>query len=173
VDGLPLYEVSYFALILFVLAVIDSTILVTLDMDFFHRNTLRWRQIRYIAYTIYLADIAILFLVTMNLIPQFQQGGIIVIGSFYVVLAYAVATLLIGARRTPDKPLKRFVELAGILLLGFIINTLINNYTYIDAVDVFNDFLGVSIAYVTYLMVMSLSPTGKVDKGEFVVTKVK
>jgi hypothetical protein len=171
VAGLPIFMVAYFALLFFVLVFIDTTILVVLDMDFFHRNTLRWRQARPVVYAVSLIDMAIILFVTyLSSLPSppssvnSSHDFFPVIGSFVAVFLYSAATLIIGARRTPDRPMRKFLMLAGLLVLSLLVSTLIFNYTYIFAVDLFDDFLGVAIAYVAYLMVMSLSPTGKVEK---------
>ncbi len=163
--GFYLYEVAYFSLIFFIVVVIDNTILVGLDLDFFHRNTLRWRQIRFAIYAITVVDV---LLILSELSGHLQQvpraGGAFVLLSFIAVLVYSASVLSVTARRTPDRPMRRFLMFAGLLLLGFLVSTFINKYTYIDAVDVFDDLLGVGIAYVTYLMVMSMSPMSRMEK---------
>jgi hypothetical protein len=163
--GIYAYQITYFALLFFVLVVIDNTILVGLDMDFFHRNTLRWRQTRFIAYAIFLVDTVIILAVINNLIRLPRKGASsLVIISFAAVIIYAAVVLVMTARRTPDRPMRRFLMFAGVLVIGILVSTFINNYTYIDAVDVFDDFLAVGIAYLNYLMVMSLTPMTRIKK---------
>jgi hypothetical protein len=162
--GFYAYQVTYFALLFFILVLIDNTVLVGLDMDFFHRNTLRWRQTRFVAYLIFIVDVVLLLIALNGYLPASPRGGLLVLGSFVVVFIYAAATLVVTALRTPDRPIRRFLMFAGLLIAGFLVSTLINNYTYIDSVDVFDDLLGIGLAYVNYLMVMSLSPMSKIKK---------
>jgi hypothetical protein len=162
--GFYLYQVTYFALAFFIIVLIDNTILVGLDMDFFHRNTLRWRQTRLVVYPIFIIVVVSLLFALSGYLPVSHSGGILVIGSFVFIFTYAAATLVVTAHRTPDRPMRKFLMYAGVLIVGFLVSTLINNYTNIDAVDVFDDLLGVGLAYVNYLMVMSLSPMSKIKK---------
>ena len=177
IAGVPLYVISYFLLLLFTLVFIDNTILVALDMDFFHRNTLRWKQGRLIAYPVFIIDLALIltvfYLKSLSSEPAWALAIInsnlkpLVIISWVLVFVYSGVVVIVAARRTPDKPMRRFLALGGLLIFSFLVTTFISKYTSITSVDIFNDFLGVAMAYVSYLMVVSLSPTGKVEREIF------
>jgi hypothetical protein len=158
---IPIY--NFFFAIIFVL--VDTTILVSLDTDFFHRNTLRWRQVRLVAYLIIVA-IEIGAFVT-NYLPNFLYtlvgeiylAAVIALGTF--VSVYSTLTAIVSARRSSDIPLRRFMEYTGILLLLYLVNTLI----YVLVTEAIAPFLLIVFGYVTYQMAMSLSPVGKIQKG--------
>lgn len=159
--GLSVVEVSYFALLFFFLAVIDNTILVALDMDFFHRNTARWRQTRFGVYSVFLIDV-ILIIVSPIIDPGLAGiGRVGVLGSFASILVYATVVLVLASRRTPDRTMRRFLIWTALLLLITLVFTLLNRFSNIAAIDLFLDFLGIAQAYVLYALVMSLSLTGK------------
>ncbi len=155
----------YLILLIIMFVMVDITILVALDTDFFHRNTLRWRQIRLVAYGLLVIAI-ILSGITGQItaiLPHalFAFSAVPFTDAFVVfIFAYTTATAVVSARRTPDKPLKRFMVLAGLFLFGLLINTLV--YTLVT--EVFSPFFFIVFAYITYRMAMSLSPMGKVEK---------
>ncbi len=165
--GLPIFELTYFVLIFTYLAVIDNSILVALDMDFFHRNTLYFRQARIVVYGVYLVFVLGIFASSMlqvHRLPIFVR--IPLIGSFAALFFYVALTSVVAARRTQDTPMRRFLTYAAILIVATLVYSLINNYTYLISIDLFSDSLYVATAYLMYRMVMSLSLTGKVDRTE-------
>ncbi len=150
----------YFPFLFVFFIMVDSTILAALDTDFFHRNTLRWRQIRLVLYPLFVAFLAYAFLPSnaTNSLPGIVLD--VVVATFLFIFVYTTATAVVSARRTPDRPLRRFMALSGLFLFGFIVNTLI--FSFIS--KGFSFFLFVVFAYITYRMAMSLSPVGKVEK---------
>jgi hypothetical protein len=167
---LPVYVLTYFLLLFFFLAVIDNTALVALQMDFFHRNTLHWRDLRILVYVVFLVDISVVYLFTNSGPPPNIAGRLSVIGSFVALFVYSALTLILVAKRTPDKPMRRFLEIVALLIIATVVSALISNYTDITAVDLFSDFLSVALSYLTYLAAMSLSLTGKISKDKPVPT---
>lgn len=155
IGGLPLFEITFFVLFFVIFVFIDSTILVTLEMDFFHRNTLRWKQIRRPFYLVGLALFALIFL----------PGNPLTFAAFILVpLPYSVVALFIGARRTPDRTLKRHITLLGFVVIAFLVMTFIFNHTSILWVDLLDDFLTVLFPYLLYRAVMTLSPVSHIEK---------
>ncbi len=150
----------YFPFLFVFFIMVDSTILAALDTDFFHRNTLRWRQIRLVLYPLFVAFLAYAFLPSnaTNTLPGIVLD--VVVATFLFIFVYTTATAVVSARRTPDRPLRRFMALSGLFLFGFIVNTLI--FSFIS--KGFSFFLFIVFAYITYRMAMSLSPVGKVEK---------
>ncbi len=150
----------YFPFLFVFFIMVDSTILVALDTDFFHRNTLRWRRIRLVVYALFVGFLTYTFLPSnvTNTLPGFVFD--VVVAIFVFVFVYTTATAVISARRTPDKPLRRFIALAGLFLFGLLVNTVV----FVFVSEVFTAFLFIIFAYITYRMAMSLSPVGKVKK---------
>jgi hypothetical protein len=158
--------------ILVVFVFVDVSILATIELDFFHKNTLRWRQVRFVGYLLLFGEVGLAFLLgivsglpgspswitTLDNSPAFtDQAGLAVFG----VLVYSAAALMMGARKTPDRTMKRHLQLVGFAFALFIISTL-NDLTL--SIDLLDDFLGVLGPYVIYLAVMALSPVGRVEK---------
>jgi hypothetical protein len=151
----------YFPLLFVFFIIVDSTILAALDTDFFHRNTLRWKQIRMVAYPLFV--LLVINSILPPSVPNLLSSGIgfdFVAIAFIFIFVYTSATAVVSARRTPDKPLRRFIALAGLFLLGLLVNTLV----FVFVSEVFSAFLYIVFAYISYHMAMSLSPVGKVEK---------
>ncbi len=159
-------------LILVVFVFVDVSILTTIELDFFHSNTLRWRQGRFVGYLLLFGDVGFVFLVGsiaglpgtpawINSLAGSSafnaQAGLAIFG----VLAYSAAALIVGARRTRDKTMKRHLLLVGSAFLLFIVSTL-NDLTF--AIELLNDFLALLGPCVIYLALMALSPVGRVEK---------
>jgi hypothetical protein len=146
-------------IVLFVFA--DRTVQVAIEMDFFHRNTLRWRQVRKLLYVVLLTDV-VYFLVGL-------AGGVLspllFFGTVFVVFGLAIAAVAISALRTPDRTIKRHVGLFGILLVGFIAALYTGQPGVAPALNFASDLIVVAMAYTLFLMVMSLSPLGRVEKA--------
>jgi len=172
IGGVPLGLLTIFLALVVAFAFGDRTILVTLEMDFFHRDTLHWRRFRYFAYPLFYGDLAsITLLVFLAFLPSPPSWVSVVINSpeFLAVffgllvfnLAYVVGALFVGARRTPDRIIRRHLI---ILVLFFGIGTLsiINDFTL--SITPLDDFLALAGAYVWYRATMTLSPIGRVEK---------
>ena len=164
--GIPFYALTYFLFLAFVFVLVDITIMVSLDTDFFHRNTLRWRQVRLVAYPMVVA--IEIYAEASNYLPSNFLSTplgeallVVVLAIFAFVFLYSTLTAIVSARRCPDVPLKRFMEYLGILLLLFLVNTLL----YVLVTEVVAPFLFIIFGYVIYRMAMSLSPVGKVQKS--------
>jgi hypothetical protein len=163
--GVPFYTLTYFLFLAFVFVLVDSTILVSLAIDFFHRNTLRWRQVRLVAYPL-IITIEIAVWVNNYLPSNFLSTGLGEIETV-VLLAFAAfvfvssaLTAIVSARRSADIPLRRFMKYTAILLLLLLLNT----FVYVLVTVAIAPFLFIVFAYVTYRMAMSLSLVGKVQK---------
>ena len=146
-------------MVLFVFA--DRTIQVAIEMDFFHRNTLHWRQVRKLLYVLLLADV-VYFIVglaknVLSPLPAFST----ILGAFSVTIV-AVA---VSAGRTPNRTIKRHVRLFGIFLVGFIVALEAGQPGVSLAVNIASDLIIVAVAYSLLMMVMSLSPVGRVEKA--------
>jgi len=172
IDGMPVADMSYGLVLLFLFVLLDATILVSLDTDFFHRNTLRWRQVRLVAYPLSVGITAVTsvggLLIIGGYLPSNYNStlnGEIILGAGALILGFSLVcsllTATITARRCSDTTLRRFMQYLGILVFLYLVNTLI--WTLITMAV--TPFLQILYAYVTYRMVMSLSPVGKVQKA--------
>lgn len=163
--GVPLFEIAFLSLFLAFFAFVDSTILVALEMDFFHRNTLHWRQIRIVGYPLVFG-----FIITILFSPPLTLPGllmvILAVGTI-VTIPYSAAALIIGARRTWDRTLKRHLTLLGFVFVVYLVSfveatTSFNNPT--PASDLLGDFLVVLAPYLLYRAAMTLSPISRIEK---------
>ena len=166
-DGQPLYYVTNFTLLLVFIVFIDSTVFVTLELDFFHRNTLRWRQMHLLIYPAFAVSAVLFFGVVglpwplSNTLPQSAFGTALLIAA----LGYSAVALAFGAQRTPDRPMRRYVALTSLLVILIIASIPPKLYISNALADLAYDALTIAAFYVGYLMVMSLSPTTRLEKG--------
>jgi hypothetical protein len=166
-SGYNLSSLVEFALIF---VFVDRVILVAIEMDFFHRNTLHWRKVRKPAYV---ALFGAAFLPSSSNFPPDSPPAIVIILFFFAAvtaLVCSAAALAVGARRTPDKTMRRHVKLVASSFALFLVTTLILgplssvpsvNPDYLALVS---GLIGVLSTYLIYLAVMSLSPIGRVEK---------
>jgi hypothetical protein len=168
--GLPLFQLTFFIELFVLFVFIDSTALVALELDFFHRNTLRWRKLRPVFYPLALIGETTLLLITyasgLPSPPSWATAFFVkpLVGAFFVIFGYAVVAMVVAARRTQDRTLRRHVMLLGLFFATFIATTFMFNFTSILLVDLLNDLLVVLGYYAFYRAVMSLSPVGRVEK---------
>ncbi len=184
-SGLGINAFLAWVLVMFVYA--DSTILVTLEMDFLHRNTFHWRPVRTLAYVAIFANVFYLYAfisvtkaptcsglcppVYLPGLPSWVPAifpGILVPEAllvFIVTFGYALSAVIVGARRTSDMTMKRHVRWLGLsflVFLGFFVAMIISpNGNLLLA-----SFLVLVLVYTFYGALMSLTRIGRVDKVE-------
>lgn len=142
-----------------IFAFADSTVLVAIQSDFFHRGALGWTRARRPAWIALLACAGI----------DAALGGYTpFFAVFFVVAAlvvsYAAAALIVGAIRTQDKTLKRHVKLLGwaiVVLLPSVIVGFISS----DIATLISEAGFVAAAFVLYRALMSLTPLGHAEKN--------
>ena len=166
--GIYLPAILFVAAFLVTLAFVDSSILVTMELDFFHRNTLHWRQLRVIAYVLMFVFVSLVVVISSGgQLPQSQVDILALVAQFLIfaifggVFGYAVITLAIGARRTQDRTMKRHVTLLGASIGLLIINILL--VSALEAFPVVGDSFGLITAYLLYRAVMSLSALSRIE----------
>ena len=163
-----------FSLLFLVLfAFVDRTILVAMETDFFHRNTLRWRNVRRPLFGVLIAVLVVAIFIGSyySLVPNPPSWtslilGPLFLGAFGVGFPYLAIALIVASRRTPDRTLKMHVRFIGLAIVGYIGATIISSGWGIhdvitSLVDAFFVILG---GYALYRSVMSLSPLGRVAK---------
>jgi hypothetical protein len=175
-------------LVMFVYA--DRTILVTLEMDFHHRNTLHWRPIRTLAYVAMFANVFYLYayifvtkaptcsscpIVYLPGLPSWVPvilPGILVpeaILAFIVTFGYTISALIIGDRRTSDMTMKRHVRWLGLsflIFLGFLVGftlSLVGLITSLYVAFLLQSFIILVVVYTFYRALMSLTPIGRLE----------
>ncbi len=162
-----LFLLSFFVIYVFV----DRNLLITMQVDFFHRNTLHWTVFRWIGYAA-----LILSSIGLALVSAFANAGSssaplyvnIILANYFVILAvvlgYSSVALVIGARRTPDRTIRGFVRYLGIALALAVISATIWIIPFVG--NFISAVFAASASYGLYLCVMALSPIGKVEKLE-------
>jgi hypothetical protein len=149
------YNFPFLVELTLVFAFIDSVILVAMEMDFFHRDTLHWRQLRALAYVIVLVGI---------FIPTISNSLLFIIPTYLAVIfvVYSIAVLIVASRRTPDRTLKRHTRLLGYAFVIYIVSVLVFSIPIWG--NVISDLLVAIFAYLIYLATMALSPLSRIEK---------
>lgn len=161
----------FLALLITVYAFVDRTIVVAERMDFFHRDVLSWSRLRVPLYIVVvvvsLSFVGTSFYSTESLAPAWLVDTIdtsilLLVG----ILGYASVTLVVSARRSVDRTLRRHIQLLGVSLAMFVFTIALSAFTLTDAEVVLNDAISVASLVVLYFAVMSLTPLGKVGKDD-------
>ncbi|MDA4135913.1 MAG: hypothetical protein OK449_02785 [Thaumarchaeota archaeon] len=157
-------------------AFIDRTVLVAMSSDFFHRDTLRWSQIRTPASAVLAASFLFLLAVLVVGFQLLNYGSAqgepfwlnVAFTQFILVsagiLGLGAVAAIVGSRRTPDMTLKRSIRLLGSALMLFVLSLVVYSVSSSDAATILGDFLTTGATYAVYLSVKSLTPLGKVSK---------
>jgi hypothetical protein len=172
----PLLTFSFLAIMLILLTFVDSSIKVAQDTDFFHRSPLGWQQVRKPLYFIVIG-LAVLDGLFAYFEPAnnslFMYGEAVWFLAGAASIAYAAGALIVGARRTPDRSMRRFVRTLGLAIVCMVIFFTIwipfqpFSVTVQDLGNLISELFIPAAAYYLYLAVMSLSPVGHVEKESF------
>jgi hypothetical protein len=161
----------FIALILTIFAYVDRSVLVARETDFFHRDTLHWLRARRPATVVLvffmLSAVIFSFINTTSETPLWA----VVIGGLFlvfiaVVLSYCTAALIVGARRSSDRNLRRSILLVGLALSTLVLSLVLTLPLTTGTLPyvVVNQGTGVIGIYLIYRSVMSLSPTRRIEK---------
>src|SRR5208283_900868 len=97
----PLGVLSFFVIVIILLAFVDSSIKVAQETDFFHRSPLDWHRFRKPSYAVYLT------FTVVGVVVFFSNASIVLLLIWFalvaIILGYSAAALVVGARRTPDR----------------------------------------------------------------------
>jgi Ca2+/Na+ antiporter len=85
-------------------------------------------------------------------------------GMIFVAFGVTIVAVAVSAGRTHDRTIKRHVRLFGTFLVGFLVVLWTGQPGISPALNLASDFIVVAVAYSLFLMVMSLSPVGRVEK---------
>jgi hypothetical protein len=153
-------------------AFVDRTILVAMRSDFFHRDVIGWMKIRLPGF-ILVAGAVCLAAADSALVPSETSAtpfwSIVAFDIFVVVvplvLGYAAIAVVVSARRTADRTLKRHILLLGLSLACFAAILALFASPSTDLFNFLGDALNVGSLYLLYRAVMSLTLLGRVEKG--------
>jgi hypothetical protein len=175
--------ISFLAFLLVMFVYADSTILVTLEMDFLHRNTLHWRPVRTLAYAAIFANIlylAVLIFLTnpppcvssgqcslyVPGVPSWIQAIFLYSIALYEVVpvalvtyAYSITAVIIGARSTSDMTMKRHVRWLGLSFIIFFVAFVVS--FFVNGVPFISTALLLVLVYTFYRALMSLTSIGR------------
>lgn len=164
----------FLATLLTFFAYADRSVLVAMETDFFHRNTLAWVRLRKPAYLIFMACIVVVIISAVFISTTAEQTPLLAdIGTFTIgvvipgLLAYSAAALIVGAKRSSDRTLRRSILLFGLALATLVLNLVLTNPLTQGTLPfvVVNDGTALVGIYLIYRSVMSLSPLGRVEKN--------
>jgi uncharacterized membrane protein YccF (DUF307 family) len=97
-------------------------------------------------------------------------GVIVWFAAIALVFSYSAAALVVGARRTPERSMRRFVRMASLALICMLLFFTVwipfqpFSVTVADLGNLISDLFIPVAGYFLYLAVMSLSPVGRVEK---------
>lgn len=181
-------ELALLGFLVAIFAFVDRTILVTMDMDFFHRSVFRWPKVRIPFYILlFLGLIEVLGNSILGGLPpsQVSRWEIYAVGSIptadgswfplflfallIVVFGYSAAAMVAGARRTSDMTLRKHVRFLGIAIISFFVaiaTSTLTTYSFASypSASLVPDVLYIITAYLFYRVAMSLSPLGRVER---------
>ena len=170
--GLVFVNGGFIALLFVIVAYADRSVLVAIETDFFHRDTLSWSRVRWPAAIVFVTFVIGLNIGGAVLTPDEQSSllGVLINDLFFLVVAgilsYLTAALIVGSRRSADRTLRR-----SILLLGLALSTLVLSIVATSFVNpgtlpyvIVQQGTGIVGIYLIYRSVMSLSPLGRVQK---------
>jgi hypothetical protein len=142
------------------LAWIDTTIKVARRSDPLNRNTIKWRQLRYVVWFFtFVTTSGALFSVILfhaNFFSGAGNGGAFVSGSFGWVL-FGFVALVLSYRRSRDPTLREHLKWFGLFLfLLFVVDTILSGQ--VDLFRIMGEILLAIDAYFLYRGVKSLAP---------------
>jgi len=170
----PLGSLAFFLILLILFAFVDSSVRVAQETDFFHRSPLGWQRLRKPLYGIILGYTAIAVLL-ISLIGSTAAAVSLVGEAIWFIIAgvslsYSAAALVVGARRTPERSLRRFVRMLGLTIICMILffTVWIPFIPFSPTIQDFGSLLSElfipGAAYYLYRAVMSLSPVGRLEE---------
>jgi hypothetical protein len=164
--------IPFLALVFVIFAYADQSVLVAIETDFFHRDTLGWLRARWPVAVFLVCFLAVEVVGAIVLTPAEQNSllGDLLNGVFFFslvpILGYVTGSLIVGARRSADQTLRRSILLLGLaistLVISFVVSTpfATGSLPYV----IVNQGTAVVGIYLIYRSVMALSPIGKIER---------
>ncbi len=173
----PLSPLAFPLIAIVLLVFIDSSVKVARDTDFFHRSTLGWERRRKAFPVLLAASLAVAVLdVYFFGTTSYTSTVLGALGVFQVfavlaaVFSWGAAALIVGARRSPDRSLRRFASMLGRVVASFVLFLTVwipfapFSLTVQDLGGTISIFCATVGTYYLYQAVMSLSPVGRVEQ---------
>jgi hypothetical protein len=158
---------TFLTLVILVVALTDSSIRVALDRDFFHRDTLNWRGLRFAVYAVSIIFDATRFL---SLFPPSDLSDVAsntATAAFAVVVFFAAANLVVSGNRVKDRPIRMYNLYLGIAVFLFIVTVVL--FALPPPID-YLEFVAIVLAgFFVFKMTTSLSPTNRIGKEVTIV----
>jgi hypothetical protein len=170
--GFVFVNYGFVALIFVIVAYADRSVLVAIETDFFHRQTLGWPRVRWPLAIVSFAFVIGLSIGGSLLSPAEQSSflGVLTNDLFFLalvaILGYLTAALIVGSRRSADRTLRRSILLLGLALSTLVISIALTSFlnpgdfSYVIVQQV----TGIVGIYLIYRSMMALSPLGRVEK---------
>jgi hypothetical protein len=165
------------AALLIAFTIVDRSVVVAMGTDFFHRNTLDWLRVRWpaalaltVSFVSFTASAIFLPPFTSFPLPSSPLWELVGFYQFLVVIpvvySYSATALILAARRTSDRTLKRNIRFLGLALGKFVINFVLTAPFPSDSLlyAFLNNSTSMLSYFLLYKSVMSLSPIAKVEK---------
>jgi hypothetical protein len=167
----------FLGVIVVVFVFVDRSVTVAIQTDFFHRNTLRWTQARFPIGVVIVGSLVISTLVSY-LVPPFSGllpppgsplwatlGALVYIFGLPLGLGFSTLALILAAKRTADRTLKRNILFLGLALSTLVVSIVLSFPFNIGTLgySIVNQGTGLVGFFLLYKSVMSLSPLGHID----------
>lgn len=159
----------FLALILVIYLYVDGSVLVAMETDFFHRESFGWSKARWPVGICLFASMVVLVVVSLIVpataaIPFWdvvaENAAFAVIP---IILAYCTVALVVGARRSANRSLRKSILFFGIALSTLVL-TLIATFPLAQgslAYVILDQGTSLVAVYLLYLSVSSLSPLAR------------
>jgi hypothetical protein len=157
-------NIFFFIFFLTLFVSIDRNVTVAREIDFFHRDILRWQSVRKPLFVVFVAFTAFGLVSTLtNYLPSSGEGvGFLAFFAFIgATFVYSGAAMIAIARSTYDRTMKKFVRMLGFAIFCFVAFVTIwipLNGVYPNLGDIIASFFGIAAAYFFYEAAMSLFP---------------
>jgi hypothetical protein len=162
----------FFVFLVALLVFIDSNVAVAREIDFFHKDNLHWHALRIPLLVIVIASSVIVAVISTAL-AAFTNSllfDIVAVAYFTllgVAFSYSGAAMIVVARRTYDRTMKKFVKMLGFAILCYVL--FLTLFIPLDAIypslgDIVTTFIAIAAAYFFYKAAMSLSFVGRIVK---------
>jgi len=162
---------GFFVFLFVLLFFLDSNVAVAKEIDFFHRDILRWQKVRIPLLVAIVVTSAVTIVasteVTAFAITLSGVAILVYFGLLGVALAYSGVVMLVISRTSYDRTMKRFVRMVGFAVLFYVLFVTIwlpLDFLYANLGDVVTDFIAIGTAYFFYRAAMSLSLVGRIQE---------
>jgi hypothetical protein len=160
----PYSAIWVISLVIFILALaglIDSTIRVAIEQDYFHRNTLYWKKLRYLFWAGILFIFVLGPILTFTGFPNLTSGLALDALAGIVPFVYGIAALFVSGKRSKDRKMRSYLRWLGLAVL-VLLGVALDSYITTGGGEAF--LLFVVLAYFLYRASKSLSSTNKLSK---------